>query len=1173
MDKKAIGALAKKNATHSNKKISLQARRAKVEILEMEDVLFHLNSAVMLPDKPAGPSASEGGTDAATQKKQEKLSGLRAVAIIFRQYEFDPRKKILVAAHTDTSGETEMNFKLSEKRGKSVVSLLAGDKPTWAQVCAGQHRVEDCQQIMKYFYTKRSWACNPGSIDNKCGNKTMKASEQFFEEYRLLHNDPKTAKDHPEVLPPGLNEQIRQDSNHKWPESAWKAVYDLYMGEIAAILQVTRARLEGMRKDRIAARWVDPKKPFVACGESFPLQHPERSNYRSQKNRRVEFLFFNEKETPAKIICPARLTSKHIAEECPLWYDAHLDVTYIDPDYLDATAFHLKFTYFDRIAQDFKPVPEGLAVVARKIGEDNPLPTGHDFSEGIYTVRILGLKKADKIFFSFSTVKSPDGKKRQWVFTKTKSEAPALQEKTDDEIAALAFKERQNYYDLPPEWSSRNYFTRHDGNENTGDAFDKVVSAYKPFGGKSTTPEKPFIFSLDDIVLVTDQFAQNINNAGGAKPQDLDHADAQVDLSVNSRVTVLYLDGQKEYDIDIFKPLAANPYFSDVPFTKNVVTEKISEAGKLRLPLVVIFCSSFYSVNDKRTKITPAFKWEQGHILGARAAVLNDSTVHAFSAVQADPATGAVTAAMKDYVQSWCGNYEMHYIHTCGLRKSHIDGTEKPFSYLIVYWQGRFAAHKDSTAAQLGAGWREHHEKLGVLNAMTRTNRPYLLEKKSGTEDIIIKPYHFYEAKLVTKETAPAAAGSDWTIEGVGGKHKCRVEVYKNSGAWMQPALAKFHTADYQDQPGIYGSDAYVDVDGATYKPLTNHHEWGHATGHFDDYLYDAEIYKSAGGSTLHTYFGLPRFSHPFTAPGGPYHLDFLARMYNNRCPRMRDFWNFVNWVNDESGEATNKKLKPFLKGTTFKLAYKFSSGGVDKVLELDLWPAEQALRDKYRNICNPSYTSINFGFDAASTGKADLLLYRLGGGETANTLDPKQAATPARVMNPRIVFDGILVVRHKFGCRFVDDTNNWTLGAISSWLKQFTQKPLADLDKYYLECSRAHDFKRVIMLFVPHYSVYEANVPAPPGDWTSGPPADSHFNVIVKANPGKAGPTLTAAGKNLTIDYDVDKSALIKHVVGKTAAGAVGKNDFASILNWMKTTLGLTPLTGGGFFSMKDLP
>ncbi|HBC47045.1 MAG TPA: hypothetical protein DCZ43_08365, partial [candidate division Zixibacteria bacterium] len=44
-----------------------------VHILEMEDVLFHLNSAVMMPYSPAGPSSTQGG---GATPQQEKISGI-----------------------------------------------------------------------------------------------------------------------------------------------------------------------------------------------------------------------------------------------------------------------------------------------------------------------------------------------------------------------------------------------------------------------------------------------------------------------------------------------------------------------------------------------------------------------------------------------------------------------------------------------------------------------------------------------------------------------------------------------------------------------------------------------------------------------------------------------------------------------------------------------------------------------------------------------------------------------------------------------------------------------------------------------------------------------------------------------------------------------------------------
>src|SRR5512139_22201 len=76
-------------------------RRINVHILEMEDVLFHHNSAVMMPGHPAGKSAADGSEDDATDKEdaeikegQQKTSGVAALALVFRQFEFDPEKRI-----------------------------------------------------------------------------------------------------------------------------------------------------------------------------------------------------------------------------------------------------------------------------------------------------------------------------------------------------------------------------------------------------------------------------------------------------------------------------------------------------------------------------------------------------------------------------------------------------------------------------------------------------------------------------------------------------------------------------------------------------------------------------------------------------------------------------------------------------------------------------------------------------------------------------------------------------------------------------------------------------------------------------------------------------------------------------------------------------------------------
>jgi len=279
----------------------------------------------------------------------------------------------------------------------------------------------------------------------------------------------------------------------------------------------------------------------------------------------------------------------------------------------------------------------------------------------------------------------------------------------------------------------------------------------------------------------------------------------------------------------------------------------------------------------------------------------------------------------------------------------------------------------------------------------------------------------------------------------------------------------------------------------------------------------------------------------------------------------MKNFWHFVNWINDEAGEATNKKLKKFLDGTIFSMTYKFQKDGKDKIISLDLWDS------KYRDTCKAAHHKINFGFKAGSTGKSDLLLYRLGGGETAHTLDPAQHNNPVRVMNPRIVFDAILVIRLKIGLKFINDTKNWSLDRMSNWMKRYIKKPTGELTKYYLKCNKDNDFKNTIVLFRPHFSIYDAPVPAPKADWVpAGPPADSHFNVEVKYNDGNS---ISHAGKIVRVENKVDKNKLISHFFGKSPAGALTHVDLAPVASWVKNTVVVGAAVAGTVFSIETIP
>ena len=67
----------------------------------MEDIHFHHNSAVVLPWRY--------GENADTSADEDRLSGLSVIAAALRYAKANPGKKLLLAGHTDSSGQTDYN--------------------------------------------------------------------------------------------------------------------------------------------------------------------------------------------------------------------------------------------------------------------------------------------------------------------------------------------------------------------------------------------------------------------------------------------------------------------------------------------------------------------------------------------------------------------------------------------------------------------------------------------------------------------------------------------------------------------------------------------------------------------------------------------------------------------------------------------------------------------------------------------------------------------------------------------------------------------------------------------------------------------------------------------------------------------------------------------------------
>lgn len=237
-------------------------------LLEMEDLHFHHNSAVLIGDYETEPDQ--------ILASRKHITGLAVLRACYRYLEEYPDRKMLIVGHTDTTGSETYNNKLSEKRAQSVVAALEGDRDTWVRTARDQSQVEDYQRILQWVHKCWGWLCDPVKVDNMNGPATKRAVEAF----QSLYNRE-------------FNASISVDGIVG--KQTWTAIFDVYMDELMYILETNE---QGLKDYRGQLQFVDASKKFVGCGEHYPKEAIGIDEYRSRENRRVEVLFFEEKDLP-----------------------------------------------------------------------------------------------------------------------------------------------------------------------------------------------------------------------------------------------------------------------------------------------------------------------------------------------------------------------------------------------------------------------------------------------------------------------------------------------------------------------------------------------------------------------------------------------------------------------------------------------------------------------------------------------------------------------------------------------------------------------------------------------------------------------------------------------------------------------------------------------------------
>jgi hypothetical protein len=243
-------------------------------MLDVEDVNFHHDSAVLLPDY--GPFKSQDGTT----PEQDRITGLAVLYACFRHARANPDQSALVVGHTDRSGSTGYNQQLSELRADNVLFALQGNRESWVANVRRKSKVEDYQQILLWLTHSLGWDCDPGGKTNVHDTPTREAVANFQRQY---------------------NERFSAniDVDGGVGDQTWGAFFDVYMHELRFALGTDEA---GQAEAQKALRFM--KCEAIGCGEEFPITEDRKENYKTPIDRRVEILFFDPGEEP-EVQCAA----------------------------------------------------------------------------------------------------------------------------------------------------------------------------------------------------------------------------------------------------------------------------------------------------------------------------------------------------------------------------------------------------------------------------------------------------------------------------------------------------------------------------------------------------------------------------------------------------------------------------------------------------------------------------------------------------------------------------------------------------------------------------------------------------------------------------------------------------------------------------------------------------
>lgn len=285
--------------------------------VEMHDVLFRTDSCVVLPE-------GEDPTTDAEATDTRNTVGL--VATILQYNRLYPGKKLFIAGHTDTIAEDSFNDPLSYERAETVLSLLMGPdyREYFGSLCKNRYDGVDLTQVFFWAAYSLGFDCEPSTHVKRPHPDTVKRFKNAYNDnFDDMFADVEGATRFPEPVT-GTED-----------EALFCAIFDCYEYELRRELDEDADGIRSLRSELV---WVDTNYMTQGFGERYPIDNASRDNYRSQSNRRVEVMMFDEGEEPdlaasaadpdsCDVYMPGVYVREHIAMS-----NGSLDIAWVDVD-------------------------------------------------------------------------------------------------------------------------------------------------------------------------------------------------------------------------------------------------------------------------------------------------------------------------------------------------------------------------------------------------------------------------------------------------------------------------------------------------------------------------------------------------------------------------------------------------------------------------------------------------------------------------------------------------------------------------------------------------------------------------------------------------------------------------------------------------------------------------